>query len=515
MSNKSENQVMMHEDSGGGGTDNSMSDQTFDSSLPNLDFNTQELPSSNIVSRKLPLNATQLSTGSNRTILIKPTEQSLIKNPFEVAIAIQETVKDNDKIKEVRTNHNMNLIIIEFKDNEQKLIDEIIKSEKFGKWPANIKRPNTDTIKSGVISPVSVDLDLNIIKRHLKCSSPPSLVVASVERMKKRSNGKWIDSPSVKVSFTGDTLPRSITIFHSFYRVRPYVPEPLQCFKCQRLGHRADSCKGKTRCLLCGKGHTNKVCTLKEEKDFQCANCGGAHKANSRKCEIFSKAKKIEEIRAKENKTYSQARERVISGYARAEFPPLNKHTVYAEVHHPNSPIQTQHQQHRQHILKNSTWGGEQNRANLRNMPKDSATQTTDTSFFEQGFLVKLKECLCDLLDSSILKESKGARKLLIDSALKKTFPQYSIPKDGDQSSSNNRDQNNNKRLHSDNDAEFFDAYEEEDEEGVLSQDGMECSGDADAETKIRRSQRLKSSRNPGKKKCIGNKKDTIQNDSL
>ena len=201
----------------------------------------------------------------------------------------------------------MNLIIIEFKDNEHQLIDEIIKSDKFGKWPANIKRPNTDTIKSGVISPVSVDLDLNIIKRHLKCSNPPSLVVASVERMKKRSNGKWIDSPSVKISFTGDTLPKSITIFHSFYRVRPYIPEPLQCFKCQRLGHRADSCKGKTRCLLCGMGHTNKVCTLKEEKDFKCANCGGAHKANSRKCELFSKAKKIEEIRAKENKTYSQA----------------------------------------------------------------------------------------------------------------------------------------------------------------------------------------------------------------
>ena len=94
MSKASENLVMMHEDSGGGGTNNSILDHTFDSSLPNLDFNTQELSSSNNISRKLPLNATQRSIGNNRTILIKPTDLSLIKNPFEVAIAIQETVTD-------------------------------------------------------------------------------------------------------------------------------------------------------------------------------------------------------------------------------------------------------------------------------------------------------------------------------------------------------------------------------------------------------------------------------------
>ena len=501
----SDQYMKRHEDTGGGNWDSGGSSQifessSFDSSLPLIDINSQDIPSTSILLNRsnIQTNATLNSTGCKKTILIKPENLELIRNPVEIAIAVQKSITDQNKIKDVRTNRKLNIIAIEFKENEDHLIENLISTNKIGKWTASLKRPNTDTIKIGVISPVAIELDTDNIKQYIKSNGRTiSNEVISVERMKKRTAKGWVNSQSVKISFKTTDLPKSLTILHSYYKVRPYVSEPLQCYKCQRLGHRADSCKGKTRCLLCGGEHNNKDCSTKKEEDFKCANCGGAHKANSRECKYIKSARKVEEVRAKENKTYSQAREVILATQSRKDFPQMNRHTFQAEVHLPMQSSQ---------ILKNSTWGGRK-RTQQNTNSKDSSTQTMDSGIMNQEFFSKLKSCLCQILDSSVMRESKNVRELLVENALQKSFSQYNAIK-------NTKDKPAKRMLSDEGEVDFFDAIEEDDyEEGVISQDEM----DDLSQNGLRRSQRLKTSSLGGASKkfrTMETKDKTSNNDS-
>lgn len=56
-------------------------------------------------------------------------------------------------------------------------------------------------------------------------------------------NGTKQESLSVLLQFREEVLPARVKVgFMSFY-VRPYVPPPLRCFKCQRFGHVAAVCR--------------------------------------------------------------------------------------------------------------------------------------------------------------------------------------------------------------------------------------------------------------------------------
>lgn len=68
-----------------------------------------------------------------------------------------------------------------------------------------------------------------------------------------------------------------------------------QCSNCQRYGHVADQCKGKTICRICSKNHPTNLhncsqCNTKGKACIhtitKCSNCQGNHQANSRECEV-------------------------------------------------------------------------------------------------------------------------------------------------------------------------------------------------------------------------------------
>ncbi|GFV89617.1 hypothetical protein TNCV_1575901 [Trichonephila clavipes] len=70
--------------------------------------------------------------------------------------------------------------------------------------------------------------------------------------------------------------------------VRPYIPNPLRCFQCQRYGHSKNVCRGQPTCPRCGEsGHDSADCKKKE----QCLNCEANHlrrKNNSTDRERFA-----------------------------------------------------------------------------------------------------------------------------------------------------------------------------------------------------------------------------------
>ena len=89
-----------------------------------------------------------------------------------------------------------------------------------------------DKFKYGVIYPVDLDTDLGKLK-HINIKN--GVQVAKIERLNARKNGETLPSPTLKLAFNDNCLPVSINIGIFFYRVTPFVFNPLQCYKCQRI----------------------------------------------------------------------------------------------------------------------------------------------------------------------------------------------------------------------------------------------------------------------------------------
>lgn len=87
----------------------------------------------------------------------------------------------------------------------------------------------------------------------------------------KTINGGRVDSLSVLTEFQGQVLLDKIRVDCMSFPVRPYVPPPLQCYKCQRYGHIAKVCNGKQRCAKY-RGE-NKFEDCGENTQAKCCNC--------------------------------------------------------------------------------------------------------------------------------------------------------------------------------------------------------------------------------------------------
>ena len=62
-----------------------------------------------------------------------------------------------------------------------------------------------------------------------------------------------------------------------------------QCYNCQHFGHSAKNCQAKTKCVICGEGHSHKGCPNRAKKQPKCANCKGPHVANYKGCPAYKK----------------------------------------------------------------------------------------------------------------------------------------------------------------------------------------------------------------------------------
>ncbi|XP_067130713.1 uncharacterized protein [Centruroides vittatus] len=134
--------------------------------------------------------------------------------------------------------------------------------------------------------------------------------VTAVRRISIRRDGKLIPTKHLILTFNKPTLPSVITAGYLRCPVRPYVPNPLRCFKCQRFGHSQTSCRGKSVCAQCGtEGHESTECKTTP----CCVNCKDAHPAYSRKCPAWQREKEIQRVKTVNNVPYPEARRMVTS----------------------------------------------------------------------------------------------------------------------------------------------------------------------------------------------------------
>ena len=366
-------------------------------------FEREETSMSQIILDKINThtnNATYNSTGKNCVVLIYPKGNELMNNPLKLAAAIDKSVikhfQEEGKIKEIRTNKKKNIIVVELSDRSEKTIQKILKIKTIGNFEVAAQLPMSDELRYGVISPIGTDVDIEHLKkviqiRHLNNFGEQTGEITHIERMKKKENNIWVDSMSLKLTFRRCELPVGISIFHSYYKVRPFIGNAFQCFNCQRMGHLSKSCKSKQRCLLCGGNHHREDCDAQQHK---CANCSGPHRANSRECQYYSIGQQIEKVRVKQAKTYVEAKKQVLERHRKVE----NMHTMHSS----DSPS------YRDRLVG----------MNKRTETREMATQTeqkVDDMFFD-----KLKECLVTIIQK--IQTGNGTVENIIEDAIQQGF---------------------------------------------------------------------------------------------
>ncbi|GFT47939.1 uncharacterized protein TNCV_3677881 [Trichonephila clavipes] len=133
--------------------------------------------------------------------------------------------------------------------------------------------------------------------------------VTQVRRIKIKKETSLFPTKHLILTFNSPKLPSNIKAGYLNCKLRPYIPNPLRCFKCQRFGHSQNSCRGQLTCSRCAAvGHSSTDCTLEPK----CINCFQPHTADSKLCPKWKTEKQIQETKTNRNITYVEARKLVV-----------------------------------------------------------------------------------------------------------------------------------------------------------------------------------------------------------
>ncbi|XP_055942020.1 uncharacterized protein LOC129972064 [Argiope bruennichi] len=190
-------------------------------------------------------------------------------SPFVVQRVISSFIGDVKSTKKLPSGD----LLIETSSKTQ--IATIQKLTKLGDFPVEVTPHRTLNFSRGVIS----DLDLLDCSENELIQELYSQKVCAAHRIKIKRNGSFIPTKHVILTFSSPELPKFIRAGYIQSKVKPYVLNPLRCFKCQRFGHSQGTCRGSLRCAKCSADdHETSVCS---SQTFKCLNCSGPHPAYS------------------------------------------------------------------------------------------------------------------------------------------------------------------------------------------------------------------------------------------
>ena len=145
--------------------------------------------------------------------------------------------------------------------------------------------------------------------------------VTACKRFKIKKDHETVETNTLLLTFNTVNVPKSLRIFYRIVPVDIYVPNPLRCFNCQRIGHHENNCPVDlgSICANCGAGghdHHSSAC----KNAPKCVNCGKDHVSRSSNCEIWKKEKEICKIKVTKNITYLEAKKQFESQTSDLDF---------------------------------------------------------------------------------------------------------------------------------------------------------------------------------------------------
>ncbi|GBM76577.1 hypothetical protein AVEN_254404-2 [Araneus ventricosus] len=195
-------------------------------------------------------------------------------------------------------------LLIEVKSRKQ--AQQIIKLKALATIPVTVSAHTSLNSSKGVITCGELfNVSIEDITNELKGEG-----VTHVRRIFIPRDGQLLPTKHLILTFQTPVLPDSLKAGYMKLAVRPFIPNPLRCFKCQRFGHSQTNCRGALTCARCAEqGHISQQCTEKEK----CVNCSGDHTSFSRSCPRWKQEKEIMAVETKEQISYPEAKRKLIA----------------------------------------------------------------------------------------------------------------------------------------------------------------------------------------------------------
>jgi len=233
---------------------------------------------------------------------------------FTLHRAIKNISKEIIKIQELKDGNLLVLV------KNQTIADKFIKSkELIGLCKIICTLHATLNYTKGTIyAPYLIKVEEEEIIKELKDEG-----VVGAYKFQSYKDNKLAPNGIILLTFDRFHTPNKINICWHSVKVREYVPNPMRCKNCQRLGHTTKRCNKPASCVNCNQPpHTPTPCTR-----ISCANCLENHPSSSNRCPKYIQQKEILAIQTKNKCTLSEARR------AHSQLhPPTSNTTSYAEI---------------------------------------------------------------------------------------------------------------------------------------------------------------------------------------
>ncbi|XP_022815786.1 uncharacterized protein LOC111349056 [Spodoptera litura] len=235
--------------------------------------------------------------------------------PKQMALAKllrSENIKGITRIKY----KSFNKVLIQLSEDEE--VVKLLECQKLKDMGLRCQKVNELTLSYGIVKGVDIDLNEKELLDVIECSTE----IISINRLKRiNTEGKWIDSEVVRISFKG-SLPSYIYAYGCRFKVESYVFPVTQCSGCWQFGHILKFCPTKKKlCPKCGNNHEN--CDITE---FKCLNCKGPHFTLDKTCPLYLKEKQIRLIMSKQQIPYRTALKVFLDKRENIENPPQNSY---------------------------------------------------------------------------------------------------------------------------------------------------------------------------------------------
>ena len=185
-------------------------------------------------------------------------------------------------------------------------VKQLLKFRTFHDIPTEASIPVSDNSCKGVLYHPSFVFDsdeeiLDGLARHH---------VVEINHFTKLVNGARNKTGACVATFGVPTLPEEVKYGYENVSVRPYIPNPLRCFKYQLYGHHVNACRSSTKhCGRCAaEGHDSDSCT---SLTLKCRNCEDSHSSFSRDCPVWKQEKEVCTVKVTQGVTYFEARKLV------------------------------------------------------------------------------------------------------------------------------------------------------------------------------------------------------------
>ncbi|XP_055939453.1 uncharacterized protein LOC129969069 [Argiope bruennichi] len=221
-------------------------------------------------------------------------------SPFLVEKAIVSVIGEVPSIRKLRSGD----LLVEV--GTQKQSHQILKMKALATIPIEVSTHSSLNSSKGVITCGELyHSTIEEITEDLKSEG-----VTHVRRIFIRRDGQLLPTKHLVLTFQSPTLPEKVKAGYMKLAVRPFIPNPLRCYQCQRFGHSKISCRGTPTCARCAeKGHDSQQCTAQEK----CVNCSGDHTSFSRSCPRWQLEKDIIALKTKEQISYVEAKRKILA----------------------------------------------------------------------------------------------------------------------------------------------------------------------------------------------------------